>query len=116
MITKFTFVLLVLQFMSTFTVISGTDITCDAEFRKWIRYKGIRHQGEFCVEAKSTVPKGTKIPTADTPKPYGFGCAEAADKPQSLFCNAIVADTIPKCDSAKCKKGDKRQPPIINWK
>lgn len=150
---KFSFLLLALSFMSTITVISGTEIACVEEFRGWVKWTGTRSRcvgsdgyindcdscddfetkGEFCVEAKTKVPKGTKIPTKDTlnvimngdcknyesltleGKPYGFGCSEAPDKPQSLFCNAIVAAQVPSCDSSKCKKGGKRAPEIIKW-
>ncbi|EGG01088.1 uncharacterized protein MELLADRAFT_123599 [Melampsora larici-populina 98AG31] len=148
---NFSFLLLVIQFMSTITVISGKNITCVEEFRGWVKWRGIRDRcvstdgfindcdscdrhnskGQYCVKAKTFVPKGMKIPTQDTPgvilngdcqnyesltlegKPYGFGCSTAPDQPQSLFCNAILPETFPSCDH--CKQGDKRQPPIIKW-
>ncbi|EGG06061.1 uncharacterized protein MELLADRAFT_123600 [Melampsora larici-populina 98AG31] len=84
--SKFTFLLIVLQFMSTITIISGAGITCDElfrgpndDFRCVSSSDGMNNDcesctninvatGEYCVLAYQEVPKGTQIPNQDTPK------------------------------------------------
>ncbi|KAH9817557.1 hypothetical protein DFH28DRAFT_962263 [Melampsora americana] len=73
-------------------------------------------KGEYCIKAE-LVSSGVALPNKDTPnviikgncknyerltidnKPYGFGCSEGPTVAQSLFCNAIISETM--CMSRK---------------